>query len=155
MAYAAVALVGAAVIALIQIVLSIAITQDSFRVAELTQQNRELTWQAQAASEAIAGSSSPQQLALRAAELGMVVDGSPSYIRLSDGAVIGAGTEAQGVSSVNPDRAGGIPNALLLPTSGAATEDTADNDVKPEEASGPAEPQLPPAAEGLPSPATR
>ena len=49
----------------------------------------------------VAGLSSPQYLAANAAALGMVIDESPNYLRLSDGALLGAGQSALGASSVD------------------------------------------------------
>ncbi|MGW8483416.1 hypothetical protein ACWGJP_09765 [Microbacterium sp. NPDC055903] len=111
--YAVIALGGAALIALAQIGLTIATTQDSFVLKDLTSQNRALTLEAQALEDTLAGVSSPQALATKASELGMVVAGSASYLRLSDGAVAGAGSDAGWVSSVNPAGSGAVANALL------------------------------------------
>lgn len=153
LAYAVLALAGAALIAAVQIGLSLAITEDSFRVAELTQQNHELTLEAQAMSESIAGANSPQSLSVKAAELGMVVAGSPSYLRLSDGSVAGSGTPAGGVSTVNPTATGDVPNALVLPPAPEVVTQKPTEEVAP--ALPPVDPDLPPVVDSLPSPVTR
>lgn len=150
--YAIIALAGAALIGITQMALSIATTQDSFVVAELTQQNRELTWQAQAIEESIAGVSSPQVLASSADGLGMVVGGSPSYLRLSDGALVGVGAAAGWNSTVNPSGWSAVPNALVSDTPPAAAAAVPGDDVQPVVETQPA---LPPVAQGLPSPTTR
>lgn len=161
LAYAVLALTGAALIAAVQIGLSMAITEDSFRVAELTQQNHELTLQAQAMSESIAGENSPQSLSVKAAELGMVVAGAPSYLRLSDGSVTGAGTPAGGVSTVNPTSTGDVPNALMLPEKPVPVTQVEEAEVTPKEPEAEVAPEpspipdLPPVVDGLPSPVTR
>ncbi|MBO9625546.1 MAG: hypothetical protein J7484_04130 [Microbacterium sp.] len=148
--YALVALGGAMAIGAAQIGLSLAITQDSFTLAGLSSQQHELTLHTQALQEELTGLSSPQALATSAAALGMVVAGSPSYLRLSDGAVLGVGAGAGWTSTVNPSGAGAVSNSLLnhsgLPAAdegeGAATEQPAQ--------------ELPPAiTDGLPSPTTR
>ncbi|MDR6867802.1 hypothetical protein J2Y69_002410 [Microbacterium resistens] len=153
LAYAIMALAGAALIGAIQIGLSIATTQDSFVVAKLTQENRELTWQAQAASEEIAGLSSPQALAVSAANLGLVVGGSANYLRLSDGALIGAGGEASQASTVDPRGAGAVPNALVSDTPKASAGASAAQGVQPKAENIPVvDTNVPPPAEGLPTP---
>ncbi|MCT1395202.1 hypothetical protein M4D51_05630, partial [Microbacterium sp. p3-SID338] len=86
LAYALVALGGALAIGAAQVGLSLAITQDSFTLAGLTSQQRELDLRTDALQEELTGLSSPQVLAGNAADLGMVVAGAPSYLRLSDGA---------------------------------------------------------------------
>lgn len=154
MAYAVVALAGAALIAGGQIALTIATTQDSFVAAKLSQQNRQLTWQAQAAAQDLDGISSPQALAVEASKLGLVVGGSASYLRLSDGRVIGAQGSAPWASTVNPTVAGGVPNALVRDTPPATTAKTGNAGVEPKTQT-PVQPVVPPTAEGLPTPTIR
>ncbi len=155
LAYALIALGGAAAIGIAQIGLSLAITHDSFVLADLTSQHRELNLQASALQDELAGSSSPQLLAVKAAELGMVVAGSASYLRLSDSAVLGANTGADGKSTIDPNGTGAVHNALL--NQNAIT--TAAEDDAGASAGGTAEtvdPDLPPPiTDGLPSPTTR
>ncbi|MDQ1203797.1 hypothetical protein [Microbacterium sp. SORGH_AS_0862] len=88
--YGIIAVAGALAIAGAQMVLSVLSTQSSFELASLTQQQRDLTVQKQILYDQVAGLSSPQYLAANAAALGMVINESPSYLRLSDGAVLGA-----------------------------------------------------------------
>lgn len=147
--YALAALGGALAIGAAQIALSLAITQDSFTLAALSSQQNELNLQTRALEEELTGLSSPQVLAGNAAELGMVVAGSPSYLRLSDGAVLGTGSGADWTSTIDPEGAGAVSNALVTapPTGTAAAEETTPNG-DPQ--------QLPPAiTDGLPSPTTR
>ncbi|MBO0979776.1 hypothetical protein [Microbacterium sp. SD291] len=149
LAYALIALGGAMAIGAAQIGLSLAITQDSFTLASLSSQQHELDLRTQALQEELTGLSSPQVLAASAASLGMVVAGSPSYLRLSDAAVFGAGTGAGTSSTVDPNGAGAVGNALIQ-TAPAETADEADA------ATGQSEQPLPPAiTDGLPSPTTR
>lgn len=148
--YAIVALAGAMAIGAAQIGLSLAITQDSFLLASLTSQQHDLDLRTDALQEDLTGLSSPQALASSAASLGMVVAGSPSYLRLSDGAVFGAGAGAGGMSTIDPNGAGAVANALLQAPP-AATDETADD-----AAAGQTQQELPPAiTDGLPSPTTR
>ncbi|MBT2486345.1 MULTISPECIES: hypothetical protein [unclassified Microbacterium] len=148
-AYALVALGGALAIGAAQIALSLAITQDSFTLASLSSQQNELNLQTHALQQELTGMSSPQVLATNAAGLGMVVAGSPSYLRLSDGAVFGTGAGADWNSTVDPKGAGAVSNALVTapPTKTAGAEDAA---------AGHTDQELPPAiTDGLPSPTTR
>ncbi len=149
--YALVALGGAMAIGAAQIGLSLAITQDSFTLASLSSQQRELSLRTQALHEELTGLSSPQALATSAAALGMVVAGSPSYLRLSDGAVFGTGSQAGWSSTVDPNGSGAVSNSLLAGAGLTAAEEGAgDGGTTP-----PAQ-ELPPAiTDGLPSPTTR
>ncbi|ALX67168.1 hypothetical protein [Microbacterium sp. XT11] len=151
--YALIALAGALAIGAAQIGLSLAITQDSYTLATLSSQQRDLTLQTEALQEELTGVSSPQALASSAAALGMVVAGSPSYLRLSDGAVFGAGTGAGWSSTIDPNGSGAVGNALLTHPDAGATAGETDDD--PDGAATPSTEQLPPAiTDGLPSPTT-
>jgi len=156
MAYAMVALVGAALIGGTQIALTIATTQDSYAADKLSQQNRQLTWQAQAAAQDLDGVSSPQSLAAEAAKLGLVVGGSASYLRLSDGSVIGAQGPAPWASTVNPTGANSVPNALVHDTPPPTAPHAAGAGVQPKtQDAAPPQSSVPPTAEGLPTPTIR
>ncbi|WP_435745726.1 hypothetical protein [Microbacterium sp. PMB16] len=148
LAYALIALGGALAIGAAQIALSLAITQDSFALKDLSSQQRELDLRTHALNEELTGMSSPQVLATGAASLGMVVAGSPSYLRLSDGTVFGSGAGADGISTVDPKGAGAVGNALITapPAETPATEGGATDTTTQD---------LPPAiTDGLPSPLT-
>ncbi|MCH6229817.1 hypothetical protein MK786_03595 [Microbacterium sp. CFH 31415] len=114
--YGVVAVLGAFLIAGAQMVLSIMTTQSSYELSTLTQQQRDLTYEKQILYDDVAGLSSPQYLAANAAALGMVIDESPSYLRLSDGALLGAGEISLGSSSVDAIGRGAVPNALITDT---------------------------------------
>lgn len=111
--YAIVALLGALTIGGAQMALSILTTQGSYEIAALQQQQQELTWQKQILADDIAGLSSPQYLAANASALGMLIAESPSYLRLSDGAVLGTGQAAVGRSSIDALGRGAVGNALI------------------------------------------
>ena len=72
--YGVVAVLGAFLIAGAQMVLSIMTTQSSYELSTLTQQQRDLTYEKQILYDDVAGLSSPQYLAAKAAALGMVID---------------------------------------------------------------------------------
>lgn len=170
-AFGVIAVLGAVMIALVQMGLSILTTQSSFEIASLTQQQRDLTYQKQILYDEVAGLNSPQYLAANAAALGMVIDETPTYLRLSDGAVIGSGKPAEGASSVDAMGRGSVRNALIsgVPlvtdpkkaaepapaapegTAGAADAAAVADGTTP--VTGSATP--PPISDGLPTPATR
>ncbi|WP_270352545.1 hypothetical protein [Microbacterium testaceum] len=172
-----VAVAGALVIVLVQMGLGILTTQSSFEIASLTQQQRDLTYQKQILYDETAGLSSPQYLAANAAALGMVIDESPTYLRLSDGAVIGSDKPADTTSSVDAKGRGSVNNSLIAgvplvtdpaasttepaapaastPAEGAAV--APDGPSRPADAPAPATGSAtpPPINDGLPTPATR
>lgn len=155
LAYALIALAGAALIGGAQIGLSLAITHDSFVLADLNSEQRELNLQTSALEEELAGISSPQLLAVKAADLGMVVAGSASYLRLSDSAVLGANAGAGGESTVDPTGSGAVHNALLNQKALLAA-DAAEKKKTEEGTTQAVDPDLPPPiTDGLPSPTTR
>jgi hypothetical protein len=94
-------------------------------------------------------------LATKASELGMVVAGSASYLRLSDAAVLGANTGADGRSTIDPNGTGAVHNALLNQKALAtAAEDEAE--ASTDGTADAVDPNLPPPiTDGLPSPTTR
>lgn len=159
--YAVVAVAGAVAIAAAQMSLSVLTTQGSYQLATLTSQQRELNWEKQMLYDDVAGLSSPQYLAANASALGMVINESPSYLRLSDGALLGAGQVALGASSVDAIGRAGVPNALITDTplvtdpdatiEGAPVAPAAD----PTAADGaPVANTPPPLTDGLPTPST-
>lgn len=164
--YGVVAVLGAFLIAGAQMVLSIMTTQSSYELSTLVQQQRELTYEKQMLYDDVAGLSSPQYLAANAAALGMVIDESPSYLRLSDGALLGAGEASLGSSSVDAIGKGTVPNALIsdtpLVTAPDATVDgkKVSDDVPRGGVATDTEPDAgvsntpPPITDGLPTPST-
>ncbi len=114
--YGVVAVLGAFLIAGAQMALSIMTTQGSYELSSLSSQQRDLTYQKQILYDEVAGLGSPQYLAANAAALGMVIDESPSYLRLSDGALLGAGEVSYGGSSVDAIGRSVVPNALIADT---------------------------------------
>lgn len=147
------AVAGALAIGVAQMGLSLASTQDSFVIADLTAQQRALTLEKQALSDELAGLSSPQSLASRADTLGLVVAGSASYLRLSDGEVRGVGEVKDWTSTVNPNSGTAVGNALLVPEPLPPADGEVADSTTQEGATAPA---IPPAVtDGLPIPMTR
>lgn len=152
--YALTAVLGAVLIGAAQLALSIATTQTTYEIRELTEQQRSLTVQSQQLFDDVAGLSSPQYLAANATSMGMIVGGSPTFLRLSDGAVIGTG-EGADASSITVAGSTNVPNALIADTplvttaAGAGQGETAPAETQPTQ-------ELPPAiSDGLPTPQTR
>lgn len=153
--YALTALAGAALIGAAQIGLSLAITHDAFVLSSLTSDQRELDLQTDALKEELAGVSSPQLLAIKAADLGMVVAGSASYLRLSDAAVLGSNAGAEASSTIDPNGSGAVYNTLLERKRSIAAQN-AENEKANEDGTDAVDPNLPPPiTDGLPSPETR
>lgn len=166
-AYAMTALIGAVLIGAAQMGLSLATTATTYEIRELQAQQRDLTVQSQLLGEELAGLSSPQYLAANAASVGMVIGASPTYLRLSDGAVVGTG-EVASQSTVDVLRTPAVPNALIANTplatapgttiSGAIPVATSPQTPDNLTATAPVAeaPQLPPViSDGLPTPETR
>ena len=154
--YAVTAVVGALVIGAAQLGLSIATTQTTYDIRSLTEQQRSLTLQSQELYDEVAGLSSPQYLAANAAALGMIVGGTPTYLRLSDAALIGAG-EATSMTSVDASKGQVVANALISDTPLVTVpKATIQGETAPAASENAQEtPALPPAVtDGLPTPET-
>ncbi len=154
--YGIVAVLGAAAIVAAQMVVSILTTQDTYALSTLTAQQRQLTWDRQILYDEVAGLSSPQYLAANASALGMVISEAPTFLRLSDGALVGASQAASWQSSIDAVGRGAVANALItdtpLVTDPAATIEGAPVEVT--DAGG--QSVIPPAlTDGLPTPTTR
>lgn len=115
LAYGVLAVAGAAAIVAAQMVLSVMNTQTSYQLSALTTQQRQVTLQHQVLHDEVAGLSSPQYLAANAAAAGMVINQSPSYLRLSDAKIIGTPGSSTATSSVTP-QGQGVANALISDT---------------------------------------
>ncbi|GAA5204521.1 hypothetical protein [Microbacterium jejuense] len=114
--YGIVAVAGAFLIAAAQMSLSLMTTQGTYELSSLAKEQRDLTYQKQILYDDVAGLSSPQYLAANAAALGMVINEAPSYLRLSDGAILGPSEVAMGSSSVDAIGRGSVANALITDT---------------------------------------
>jgi hypothetical protein len=160
LAYGIVAVAGAVAIALAQMGLSILTTQSGYEMAALTQHQRDLTYQKQILADEVAGLSSPQYLAANAAALGMVTGEAPSYLRLSDGAVVGASQAAAGASAIDAIGRGSVQNALIAQTPlvtdpNATIQGVPLAETEPAATDGTGSATPPPITDGLPTPATR
>ncbi|GIT80085.1 hypothetical protein LLS1_17540 [Leifsonia sp. LS1] len=112
--YAVVAVGTLLVIVVAQLLLSIAISQGAYTLNGLQATQTSLQRSLQAASEDLTRVSSPQNLAANANALGMVSNSNPAYLRLSDGAVLGAPIAANGAAgTVTGGQGNLVPNSLL------------------------------------------
>lgn len=158
--YAIVAIAGVVAIGAAQMGLSIVMTQGGYEEKTLRQEQRALQWESQSLTEELAGLSSPQYLAANASALGMVIEESPTYLRLSDAAILGVGEMASGASAIDALGRGSVPNALvadapLVTEPDATIMGVPVAEIDPLGANGTGLTVLPPAlSEGLPSPMT-
>lgn len=83
-----VALLGAGLLGLLA--LNTVLAQGSFRAHELAAEARDLATREEVLTREVEALRAPASLAARATELGMVPGGPPAFLRLSDGAVLGA-----------------------------------------------------------------
>ena len=113
--YAGIAVGSLVLIVVAQLALSIGVSNGAFHINALQQQQKQLTRSYQAASEAADRLSSPQNLAANADALGMVANGSPVYLRLSNGQITGAPTPASGQPAAPAGTTASplVPNALI------------------------------------------
>ena len=155
--YGIVAVLGAFLIGAAQMSLSIMTTQGTYEIAALTKEQRDLTYEKQILYDDVAGLSSPQYLAANAAALGMVINEAPSYLRLSDGAILGPSEVAMGTSSVDAIGRGSVPNALITNTPLVTVPDATIAGLPVEVAETPdggVGNTPPPLTDGLPTPST-
>ena len=157
LAYAVAAVSGVLVMVVAQLLLSVGLSQGAYEISSLQRQETTLGWQKQAVSDDLLEVSSPQYIAANAQALGMVINGTPAYLRLSDGAVVGvpaaATTETEipvGPSTlVANSRIDGVP---LVTVPGASIDaDAANTGVA--NATDPAAPVS--LENGIPAPQTR
>ena len=154
--YAIVAVGSIGVIALAQLLLSIAMTQGAYELDGYQIRQAQLARDEAKLAEDLDGVESPQFLAANAEALGMVPNSAPVYLRLSDGAVLGVPTAAGGGAAASGPL---VPNSLIdgvplvteleaaqTPSGGAGTG------VAPAAEPVATTPAAP--AEGLPTPAT-
>ncbi|MFO7690177.1 MAG: hypothetical protein R6W83_06430 [Cryobacterium sp.] len=153
-AYALVATTGVVAIVVAQLLLSVGISQGAYEVSTLQSDQVELGRTTESVSEDLVRVSSPQSLAANAESLGMVSNSSPVYLRLSDGAVLGAPASATGSQA---GAASLVPNALLSDVAVLTPAEAASLSVADGGAASMAGAPVPaaPTPSGLPSPTTR
>ena len=153
--YATVAVVTVFAILLIQLALSLVLSDGAYQISALQNEQRQLARTQDDLSEKLALLNSQQSLATRAESLGMVIGtSSPAFLRLSDGALIGTPTPAVGNAGVLAASGGLVPNSLLI-----GGVDTADSPTTTDGTGAPATTNtagsVPSASGDLPAPNTR
>ncbi|MFC4224616.1 hypothetical protein [Lysinibacter cavernae] len=121
MFYALITLATLGVILGTQLMLSIAQADGAYHISSLEVQERDLIRDTRAVTQSVSKLSSPQHLSGNANALGMVINAHPAYLRLSDGAILGAlGT------TVSTPEANRIANSVIngLPMAGAVAPET-------------------------------
>ena len=163
LAYALVIVVGLFAVLVSQLRLSIALADGAYEIAALQTEQKELSRDEQIATEALDVLNSPQNLAARAASLGMVSNDSAVYLDLASGSVKGVPKAASGdagsVMAANGSLL--ISNTLLQNVldmgalaAGAAAEAESAEDAGASNGGGAAE-SVPSYPNGLPAPVTR
>ena len=113
--YALVAVAGLFVILMVQLLLSIWLSDGAYQISGLQQSQRELSRDQQALAESLNTLQSPQNLAGQASALGMVMNtGSQGFLSLAGG-VTRVPTPAGAETTVAADAATYTPNALITP----------------------------------------
>lgn len=113
LAYAVAAVSGVLVMVIVQLLLSVGLSQGAYEIAALQRQETTLGWQVQSASDELLQVSSPQFIAANAQALGMVINGTPAYLRLSDGAVVGVPAAATAETDIPVGAATLVANSLI------------------------------------------
>ncbi|MGI9824827.1 hypothetical protein [Agromyces sp. Marseille-Q5079] len=157
-AYAVIAISGVVMIALAQLLLSIAVTQGAYEIDGYETSQAKLSREQQRLAEDLDRVESPQYLAKNAEALGMVPNTNPVFLRLSDGAVLGQPASAAGGTVAS---AALVPNVLIdgvpLVTEQHAGETApvgGHGAAVEAPAAGAAVPAPPPASDSLPTPTT-
>jgi len=162
--YALVTVAGLFALFIAQLLLSIVVADGAYRISALQAEQSDLGRQEKSLSEELDLLASPQNLATQAESLGMLRSNtSPAFLRLSDGAIVGEATAADGSVVVGAagnlvanELLGGIP--LVTPPAGAAVDPAVDPGVTAT-AGAPTTPgtieTVPSTPGALPSPVTR
>ena len=113
--YAVVAVTGLFIILMVQLLLSIWLSNGAYQISGLQQTQRELARDQQSLGESLNTLQSPQNLAERASALGMVMNtGSQGFLSLTGG-VTRNPMAAAAETTVAVDAAKFTPNALITP----------------------------------------
>jgi hypothetical protein len=109
----------------------------SFRLHDLQATSDQLADRQQALRQDIAVQAAPARLAARAKALGMVPSGSPAFLRLSDGKILGVAQAATApptpTVSARPVTDGSSTKAAQKSTSGTAKKQTTEKQTTPTE----------------------
>lgn len=106
--YGIVAVVGLFAIIVIQLLVSVGLSQGAYQISALQTEQKALTRSNAEKQDTVDTLNSPQNLATAAQGLGMVANAAPVYLRLSDGAVLG-----DPKSAARSEISGGVASALV------------------------------------------
>ena len=124
--YAVMAVSAVFALFLAQLMLSIVLSDGAYQISSLQVQQTQLSRTEQALAEQLELLKSPQSLAQKAETLGMVVgSGSPAFLRLADGALVGTPVAATGTAGALGPDGGLVPNSLLVPSTDPVNTDPA------------------------------
>jgi hypothetical protein len=112
-AYAVGAVAGILAIVVTQLLLSVGLSHGAYEISALAKQQTQLTWEKQAVTDDLLEVSSPQFIAANAQALGMVISGTPAYLRLSDGGIVGVPAAGTADSSVLVGASTLVANSLI------------------------------------------
>lgn len=123
--YAILAVSSVFALLLAQLMLSIVLSDGAYQISELQNDQKQLARTEQALDEKLDLLGSPQSLATRAEQIGMVLGtNAPVFLRLSDGVVTGYPTPAAGAVSASGAL---VANALLTESTLNQPAETADS----------------------------
>ncbi|GAB2514035.1 hypothetical protein [Paramicrobacterium agarici] len=158
-AYAITTIAAVSGIVVAQLLSSVALSQGAYELSALKSQQRDLKLEQQSLTEQVEVLSSPQYISESAQELGMVINQSPVYIRLSDGSVLGQPGPG-GEATERPLADGAVSNSLVDQLGPVGSDKDAAEKKESEDSTGAGESSSnPPPAQvifenGLPSPKT-
>ena len=125
--YAVLAVSAVFALFLAQLMLSIVLSDGAYQISSLQVEQNQLARTEQALAEQLELLKSPQSLAQKAETLGMVVgSGSPAFLRLSDGVLIGTPVAATGTAGALGPDGGLVANFLLVPSTETVNPETTD-----------------------------
>ncbi|PDQ34617.1 MAG: hypothetical protein B5766_10585 [Candidatus Lumbricidophila eiseniae] len=146
-AFAVIPIIAIIAVVIVQMLLSIAVTQGAYDVDGYQIRLAQLALQKQKLADDVDRLQSPQYLAANVEALGMVPNTNPVYLRLSDGQVLGTPTAARAAPVTST---GLVANSLLTGVPLAAQPKVAENPGIAAPAPAPA----PPSVQGIPVPVT-
>ncbi|ALS56621.1 hypothetical protein [Rathayibacter toxicus] len=111
--FGSVAVVGLFTIIVIQLLVSVSLSQGAYQISGLQTEQKTLLRSNAEKQDAVDVLSSPQNLAMAAQKLGMVSNSAPVYLRLSDGSVLGDPRSASASEVGMNGAAGLVPNAFV------------------------------------------
>ncbi|WP_437584796.1 hypothetical protein ACSAGD_05910 [Paramicrobacterium sp. CJ85] len=148
LAYALTTITAVSGIVVAQLLSSVALSQGAYELSALKSQQRALSLEQQSLNQQLEVLRSPQNVAQSAQELGMVINQSPVYLKLSTGTVLGVPGPG-GEATERPLGDSFVENSLIVPQTPGADESKKAGEPEKKAPSSPL-----PFDGGLPSPKT-